>query len=135
MIIQENYLKYFFYVIVICLIIITLATPLHRVKAYKVITPAKVKEMMDSNTPMLLLDVRTDVEYRSGHIPTAVLMPVDTLKQDIKNKNLSKDALIIVYCHSGRRSQTAAKYLEELGFTNVYDLGGIHNKWPYELQK
>jgi rhodanese-related sulfurtransferase len=42
-----------------------------------------------------------------------------------------KEAKIVVYCRSGRRSAEAAKVLKELGYKNVYDLGGI-NSWPYE---
>ena len=42
-----------------------------------------------------------------------------------------KDQLILVYCRSGRRSKIAAEALEEMGYTNIKEFGGI-NDWPYE---
>jgi rhodanese-related sulfurtransferase len=44
-----------------------------------------------------------------------------------------KEKVIFVYCRSGNRSTTASNILAELGYTKVYNLGGI-NDWPYEVE-
>lgn len=78
----------------------------------------------------LLIDVRTKEEFILGHIPNAINIPLDTIKEDIAEK----DAEIYLYCRSGNRSATAKKQLEEYGFTNVTDIGGIH-QYVGELEK
>lgn len=44
-----------------------------------------------------------------------------------------KDSTVLVYCRSGNRSKTASSALAELGYTNIYEFGGI-NTWPYETE-
>ena len=61
-----------------------------------------------------LVDVRTDSEYSSGHIPTAENIPYDQIAGNLPTED--RDALIIVYCRSGNRSGIAANILKELGF-------------------
>lgn len=96
------------------------------------ITAAQAKEMIDENSEIIILDVRTESEYNAGHIEGAILIP----DYDIANKAESiltdKSAIILVYCRSGRRSALSAKALNKLGYTNVYDFGGISD-WDYEL--
>ena len=76
----------------------------------------------------LLLDVRTPQEYAAGHIPTARNIDFRELEG---NPSLPEDknALIIVYCRSGNRSNTAFSTLKRMGYTRIYDFGGI-NRWP-----
>ena len=45
-----------------------------------------------------------------------------------------KSTTVLVYCRSGNRSKTAAAALAKLGYTNVYEFGGI-NTWPYEIEQ
>ena len=82
----------------------------------------------------LILDVREQDEYDSGHIPGAVLLPVGSIDEDTAAEVIpEKDSTILVYCRSGNRSKTASSALAELGYTNIYEFGGI-NTWPYEIE-
>jgi len=78
----------------------------------------------------ILIDVRSEAEYASGHIPGALNIAFDVLAENLPTED--RGALIIVYCRSGRRSSIAAQTLKELGFTDVHDFGGI-TRWPGEL--
>lgn len=98
---------------------------------YQTITPADVKQMMDNGDEMILVDVRTVEEYNNEYIEGAINIPVETLTDEKPAQLPDTDAKIIVYCRTGRRSEIAAKQLIALGYTNVYDLGGIVD-WPYE---
>ncbi len=91
----------------------------------------EAKKRLDSEKGIILLDVRTKQEYAEKHIPKSVLIPVDSLEKEAKNKLAQKNAVIFVHCRSGNRSSRAVKILKNLGYTNVYNLGGILG-WPYE---
>ena len=95
-----------------------------------VLTPEQAKARMEENPDLILLDVRTQEEFEQGHIPGAVCLPNEMIAADMPFP-FGKDAEIIVYCRSGRRSADAAKKLRDMGFTNVFDFGGIID-WPYE---
>ena len=100
---------------------------------YQQITQEAAKEMMDTQE-VLILDVREQHEYDSGHIPGAVLLPVGTITKDTAADMIDDlDAVVLVYCRSGNRSKTASQALADLGYTNVYEFGGI-NDWPYEVE-
>jgi len=83
----------------------------------------------DTNT--YLVDVRTEEEYNSGAIPSAINIPFDLIADNLPTEDRS--ARIIVYCRSGNRSGIASDTLEGLGFTNVLDFGGVNN-WKGELE-
>jgi len=91
----------------------------------------EAKRMMDSGEPFTLVDVRTAEEYQAQHIDGALLIPVDVIASEAAAKLPDKGATILIYCRSGNRSATAARALAGLGYTKVYDFGGIIN-WPYE---
>lgn len=74
---------------------------------------------------ILLIDVRTEGEYKQGHIPGAMLLPLDRLETEIATVASDKDAPIILYCRSGNRSGQAARLLRGLGYRAVSDAGGI----------
>lgn len=79
--------------------------------------------LIQKEKAVLLLDVRTPVEYRDdGRIPNSVLIPVQVLPQYIKDIESFKDKKVLVYCRSGNRSVVAAKFLEQNGFKHVYNL-------------
>ena len=101
---------------------------------YQQITQEEAKKIMDSGAPHIVLDVREQDEYDEGHIPNAILIPyteIDTMAEGILT---DKDAQILVYCRSGRRSKIAAESLANLGYTNVKEFGGIID-WQYEVEK
>ena len=97
---------------------------------YQQITQEEAKEMMDTQE-VIILDVREQDEYDSGHIPGAVLLSID---EDTAAEVIPEmDSTVLVYCRSGNRSKTASSALAELGYTNIYEFGGI-NTWPYETE-
>ena len=101
--------------------------------SYQQITQEEAKEMMDTQE-VIVLDVREQNEYDSGHIPGAVLLPVGTIDEDTAAAVIpEKDSTVLVYCRSGNRSKTASSALAELGYTAIYEFGGI-NTWPYEIE-
>lgn len=88
--------------------------------------------MMDTQE-VIILDVREQSEYDSGHIPDSVLLPLGTIQENIAAAVIpQKDATVLVYCRSGNRSKSAASALAKLGYTNIFEFGGI-NTWPYEI--
>lgn len=101
-------------------------------KGFETISPEEAKGLMDSNTDCIVLDVRAADEYAQGHIPGAVLLPDNEIASRAQEVLQDKDALILVYCRSGRRSALAAAQLAELGYTQIKNFGGIIN-WPYEI--
>ena len=101
---------------------------------YQQITQKAAKEMMDTQE-VVILDVREQHEYDSGHIPGAVLLPVGTIAEDTAAAAIDDlDTVVLVYCRSGNRSKTASQALADLGYSNVYEFGGI-NDWPYEIEE
>ena len=101
---------------------------------YQKITAAAVKERLDKGEKLIIVDVRTQEEYASGHIAKSLLLPYDEIGQKASALLPDKTAAIIVYCRTGRRSEIAAKELLSMGYTNVADMGGI-NGWTYGLEK
>lgn len=95
------------------------------------ITAEEAKKIMDTESEYVILDVRTEEEFAQGHIPGAILIPDYEIREEAENSLPDKDALILVYCRSGRRSKNAAQILAELGYTNIREFGGILD-WPYE---
>lgn len=105
-------------------------------EGYQKITPQQAKARMDE-PGVIVLDVRMQQEYDAGHIANAVLLPLPLIEAGdaaVAKALPDKDAEILVYCRSGRRSAIAANALINMGYTNVLDFGGI-NDWPYEVVK
>lgn len=101
---------------------------------YQQISQEEAKEMMDTEE-VIILDVREQSEYDGGHIPGAVLLPVGTIDEDTAAAVIpEKNSTVLVYCRSGNRSKAAASALAELGYTGIYEFGGI-TTWPYETEQ
>ena len=75
------------------------------------------------NDDTTVIDVRTDKEYKAGHLKNALHLPYDTIGKTITAHVSDKDAEIILYCRSGRRSGIAKKTLDAMGYTNVINAG------------
>ena len=97
------------------------------------IGPSRARAIMQANPDAIILDVRTQQEFDEERIPGAVLLPYDNVGDYAHAVLPDKDAIILVYCRSGRRSLIAAKELVAMGYTNVYEFGGILS-WPYERE-
>lgn len=98
---------------------------------YVNITAQEAKEIMDSQTDYVILDVRTEEEFNEKHIPGAILIPDYEIEEKAEEILTDKDKLLLVYCRSGRRSKNASEILVRLGYTNIKEFGGIID-WPYE---
>ena len=82
--------------------------------------------MMQTDKNYLIVDVRTLKEYNESHIPAAINIPNEMIRETVQIKKLpDKNQLIFVYCRSGRRSAEAAQKLVRMGYTNVVDFGGL----------
>ncbi|MBS5144746.1 MAG: rhodanese-like domain-containing protein [Butyricicoccus pullicaecorum] len=101
-------------------------------ETFQTISPQEAKEMIDTSS-VTILDVREPMEFCSGHIPNAYNLPVGSVRRQAADALPDQAATILVYCLSGMRSATACNILTELGYTNVYDFGGIAS-WPYEIE-
>ena len=99
---------------------------------YRQITAQEAKAIMDSGKKHVIIDARTEEEFAAGHIKNAILIPEYEVAERAESELPDKDALILVYCRSGRRSKIASEELIKLGYTNVYEFGGIID-WPYEI--
>ena len=97
---------------------------------YQKITPEEAQQMLQDQPDAILLDVRTQEEYDTQHIEGATLLTDSDIASRAADVLPDKDAVILVYCRSGRRSAASSQQLAELGYTNVYDFGGIID-WPY----
>ena len=101
---------------------------------YQQITQEEAKDMMDTQE-VIVLDVREQDEFDTGHIPEGVLLPVGTITKDAAAAVIDDlDTVVLVYCRSGNRSKTASQVLADLGYTNVYEFGGI-NTWLYDVEE
>lgn len=77
-----------------------------------------------STNGAVLLDVRTEEEYRGGHIDGSINLPLDRITM-IGNVVKDKNAPLYVHCLSGGRSRQAVSYLKQMGYTNATNIGGI----------
>ena len=97
------------------------------------ISPEEAHDWMESGEDLVVVDVRTQEEYDAGHISGAVLVPNEEIGDPIPDQLPEDlDQPLLLYCRSGRRSKEAAEKLAALGYTQVYELGGIQD-WPYEV--
>ena len=100
---------------------------------YRQIAQDEAKNMMDTQE-VIILDVRELHEFEAGHIPNAVLLPVGTITAKTAAQTIpQKDSVVLVYCRSGNRSKKASEALVNLGYTGIYEFGGI-NTWSYEVE-
>lgn len=95
-------------------------------KSYVSVSMEEGLKMLSETEGAVLLDVRRDDEYSSGHIPGAVLLTNETMTEEKVLQILpSKETPVFVYCRSGRRSKEASQKLSDYGYTKVTEIGGI----------
>ncbi len=96
---------------------------------YRSVPMTEAVKLTEQSADYTLLDVRTEQEYRNGHIPGAILLPNEHISPQTAETILpDKNALVLVYCRSGNRSKQAAGKLTAQGYTNIVEIGGI-NSW------
>ncbi|MDY6842600.1 MAG: rhodanese-like domain-containing protein [Thermodesulfobacteriota bacterium] len=99
------------------------------------ISPKEVWDIIcgDRNGEYVIVDVRTPSEYEEGHLPGAVLIPLNEL--DRRYTELEREKQIIIYCRSGRRSFGGAILLCNQGIRKIYNMKEGVLGWPYEKVK
>ena len=95
------------------------------------VTFEEANDLLSARPDITLVDVREEPEYLTGHAVDAVLLPVDEITEDSADEVIGGGP-VMVYCRTGRRSREAARKLEELGYQEIYDIGGLVG-WPYGL--
>ena len=102
------------------------------VRSYTQISQEEAKEMMEQDDGYIIVDVRRPDEFAAGHIPGAICIPNETIGSEQPEELPDLDQIILVYCRSGNRSKQAAQKLFDMGYTNVYEFGGIID-WTGEV--
>ena len=100
-------------------------------KTYRQVSPEEAAAIMEKETDYIILDVRTQEEYETAHIPGAICIPNETIGTGDIPQLPDKDQLILVYCRSGNRSKQASEKLAKQGYANIVEFGGI-NSWTGE---
>ena len=100
--------------------------------SYLKISQAEAMEMMKKNDGHVIVDVRRQDEYDAGHIPGAILIPNESIGTERPAELPDLDQIILIYCRSGNRSKQAAQKLFDMGYTHLYEFGGI-NTWTGEV--
>lgn len=100
---------------------------------YKKVSFEEAKEIMEKYPDFVMLDVREEVEYNTGHAQEAELLTLADINEQTAGECIpSHDTPVLVYCRSGHRSLEAARILQELGYTRIYDIGSLIG-WPYGM--
>ena len=99
---------------------------------YQVLDQDTAYKQLQVDKSIHLVDVRELHEFNAGHINGAQLIPLGTIEDSFSSLIPQKDTKIFIYCKSGNRSAEAAKKLVSMGYTNVFDIGGIIT-WEYGI--
>jgi phage shock protein E len=99
---------------------------------YRVLDQDTAYKQLQIDKSIHLVDVRELHEFNAGHINGAQLIPLGTIEDSFSSLIPQKDTKIFIYCRSGNRSAEAAKKLVSMGYTNVFDIGGIIT-WEYGI--
>ena len=102
------------------------------VRSYTQISQDEATQMMQQDDGHVIVDVRRPDEFAAGHIPGAICIPNETIGSDQPEELPDLAQVILVYCRSGNRSKQAAQKLFDMGYTNVYEFGGIID-WTGEV--
>lgn len=98
----------------------------------------EAKKLMDSREDLMIIDVREEEEYITGHAIGAELLSMTELMDDNGKERAAeviptKETPLLIYCRTGRRSGKAARFLDKCGYTEIYNVGGLAG-WPYGLE-
>ncbi len=99
-----------------------------RLNGMKSVGPLQATQLSNRENA-IFLDIRDDAEYRTGHIPDAIHIPLKQLPERIKELEKHRGSPVITYCRSGNRSTATGGILKKHGFESVYNLGGGLMAW------
>lgn len=100
--------------------------------SYSQISQDRAARMMEKDDGHVIVDVRRQDEYDAGHIPGAILIPNESIGDKQPEALPDLNQIILIYCRSGNRSKQAAQKLFDMGYTNIYEFGGIVD-WTGEV--
>ena len=101
-------------------------------QSYRQISQDEAKTMMEKEDGYIVVDVRRQDEFEAGHIPGAICIPNESIGTEQPEELPDLNQLILIYCRSGNRSKQAAEKLLDMGYTNIYEFGGIID-WTGEI--
>lgn len=103
-------------------------------KNVKNVSAKEAHNLIKENKDVVIIDVRTPSEFKSGHIVGAKSVPVGNIQSELYKLEKFKDKPIIVHCASGGRSPSAVKVLLKNGFNNIYHMKRGLVGWKYGLK-
>jgi len=111
-----------------------LAWPNGGVYAHVDVAPQQARDLIASDNPPLVIDVREDYEYcdAKGHVPGALNYPLSSGVLYDRYLEIPQDRIVLVVCRSGGRSNAAANFLDSKGYQSVYDMNGGMSSWLWE---
>jgi rhodanese-related sulfurtransferase len=95
--------------------------------SYGDLTIEEAKSLIESNSSLIILDVRTREEYDNCHIKEAILIPVSELEDHLNE--LSKEEEFLIYCRTGNRSTNSVNILKANGYTKIFHLKDGITAW------
>lgn len=122
--------RYLYFFLLILLSILTACGNTN--ETFKNVPTEEAKQLIEDKK-VVVLDVRTPEEFEGGHIPNALLIPLQELEGRLTE--LKKDESYLVVCRSGNRSAQASEILINNGFSSIYNMTGGMNDWSYEIEK
>lgn len=99
------------------------------VEATGLVDSSRAENLIDSVDDLVVLDVRTPEEFAAGALPGAVLIDINDPSFTSEVSELDRERPYLVYCRSGNRSATAVQIMEDLGFTEIYELADGVQAW------
>ena len=117
--------------IIVFLVCLSLLAGCRAKAEYHKISAADAYKIMSESKDFIILDARTEEEFHEQRIEGAILIPAREVNSRAGKELPDKNKMILVYCRSGGRSEIASRELVRLGYTKVFDFGGLLN-WPYE---
>ena len=111
--------------LLVFMLVLSGCTSSPEVSPIKTISASEALSMYQQDSDLLIIDVRTVAEFKEGHIPNSINVPLDVIGNQIGSIVPNKDDQIVIVCRSGNRSAQAANILKDMGYTNIIDMGGI----------
>jgi rhodanese-related sulfurtransferase len=97
------------------------------------ISVLQLRELLESDAPPRLIDVREENEWSIGSIPGAELVPLSLWPAIVSEKLTDPEQPLVIQCHHGGRSARAGEYLLRIGFLNVKNLAGGLDAWSVHV--
>lgn len=98
-----------------------------KIPEYQMLSMKEAQKIFEKAGDYIILDVREEEEFATGHIPGAICIPHEQIVSKAPEMIPDKEALIYVYCRTGRRSKIAAQALWDAGYRNVVEIGSVYD--------